>query len=250
MIPLVNHDVQREIFMSGLGQKTIALVVSGPLRLMVLIGFVLTLGACQLTGFGGAQTASVQPIVDQDTLPAKPRTQTQTQAQTQARPPIQRQGTYRVKPGDSLHIFVFDNPDMAQTVIVSPDGRINFPLVGNIRAEGKTLPAIDSILTARLRENILQPEVTVSLAQVALRRLYVTGEVIAPGVFETAEPISVVQAISMAGGFTVYANRTQIIVYNPARTKGARRFFNYNAFLVNPAAYDFVLRPGDTVIVQ
>lgn len=169
---------------------------------------------------------------------------------TAGSPPIRRQATYRIKPGDSLAIHVFDNPDLNQTVIVGPDGRFSFPLVGTVRAEGKSLAAVDAYLTERLRRNILEPQVAVTLSQVAPRRIYVTGEVLAPGSFDVSEPVSVVQAISMAGGFTAFADRRHILVYNPARSRNARRVFDYDAFLANPGAYDFALGPGDTVIVR
>lgn len=167
-----------------------------------------------------------------------------------AKPPIQISSTYRVKPGDALFVHIFDNQELSQNVIVGPDGWINYPLVGRLKLEGLSLDRIDHLLTARLEQSLLQPEVTVKLAEVARERIFVTGEVIAPGIFEITEQISVVQAISMAGGFTAFADRTKVIVYNPALARDARRVFNYKAFLADPGAYDFALRPGDTVIVQ
>ncbi|WP_425040542.1 polysaccharide biosynthesis/export family protein [Primorskyibacter sp. S187A] len=204
----------------------------------VMLGLsVVLLTACQLVAPEKSQTM----VSEQGTYNATSQDN---------RPVLRRGGTYRVKPGDTLFVYVFDNPDLVQTVIVGPDGRFNYPLVGTVKAEGMTLNAIDSVLTRRLSQNILQPEVTVTLNEVASRRVFVTGEVISPGVFDVSEPVSVVQAISMAGGFTAFANRSQIIVYNPSRGADSRRSFDYEAFLRNPSGRDFALRPGDTVIVE
>lgn len=167
-----------------------------------------------------------------------------------AQPPIQPTATYRVKPGDTLFVHVFDNPDLSQNVIVGPDGRIFYPLAGGLKVKGLSLDTIDRLLTARLASSLLQPEVTVKLAELGRERVFVTGEVISPGVFDVTGQISVVQAISMAGGFTAFADRSNVIVYNPVRARNARRVFDYEAFLADPAAYDFALRPGDTVIVR
>lgn len=206
------------------------------------------LSGCTLSDLGSGKTAGTAPpavIVDQNALSAGSQ-----RASTPQNPPVRQGGPYRVKAGDRLSVFVFDNPDLVQTVVVGPDGRFSFPLVGAVQAAGRSLNAIDATLTQRLAKNILLPEVSVTLEELSSRRIYVTGEVIAPGVFDVTEQISVVQAISMAGGFTAFADKSRITVYNPSRRTQARRVFNYTAFLANPTAYDFALRPGDTVIVQ
>ncbi len=191
----------------------------------------LALSACQIGGQGAVQPAALD----------EPAATT---------PPIGREATYRLRPGDRLTIFVFDNPDLSQIVTLGPDGRFAFPLVGTVTAEGMTLAGVGSVLTNRLRENVLEPDVTVTLSEVGLNRVYVIGEVVSPGAFDVAEPISLVQVLSLAGGFTAFARRGQIVVYNPSRPAGtARRSFDYQAFLANPGAYDIALRPGDTVIV-
>jgi polysaccharide export outer membrane protein len=164
-------------------------------------------------------------------------------------PPLTREASYRVRQGDRLNVFVFDNPDLAQTITVGPDGRTSFPLVGSFKAEGMTLAGVDAHLTGRLKENVLEPDVTVTLAELALSRIYVLGEVTAPGTFDISTPVSVVQALSMAGGFTAFARRDNIVVYNPTAPRFGRRGFDYDAFLANPAGSDFALGPGDTVIV-
>lgn len=157
---------------------------------------------------------------------------------------------HRVGPGDVLNIFVFDNPQISQQVKVGPDGRFRYPLIGEVNAAGHTLGELEETLVQRLGQNILFPQVSVSLAEPGGFRVYVNGEVLSPGVLKVNEPITLVQAVAMAGGFTAFAARDEIIIYNPARADGKRRTFNYDHFVNTPGTPDIVLEPGDTVIVR
>jgi polysaccharide export outer membrane protein len=227
--------------MAQWGRGKFLMLRSALMRSILCITLVAQVSACSELALG-KQGAPDTTIVNKEVLPAsRPNVEN---------PPIRGTGTYRAKPGDSLFVFVFDNPDLTRTVIVAPDGSINYPLVGALNVQGLTFGAIDNLITERLARNILQPEVTVTLAEIAAEQIFVTGEVISPGVFDIKEQVSVVQAISMAGGFTAFAELSNIIVYNPARVNGARRVFNYEAFLADPSGFDIALSPGDTVIVQ
>lgn len=164
-------------------------------------------------------------------------------------PAVSPQQIYRLRPGDVVDIFVFDNPDLSQRVAVAPDGRLNYPLAGSIPAQGRTLDQIASILSSRFSNSIVSPQVTVSLVTVGPYRIFVNGEVAQPGAFDLEDPITLVQAITLSGGFTAFASRRSIMIYNPTRRGGARWYFNYDAFLRNPQAQDIVLNSGDTIIV-
>lgn len=157
---------------------------------------------------------------------------------------------HRVGPGDVLNVFIFDNPQISRQVTVGPDGRFRYPLVGEVDAMGRTLGELEKTLVKRLGQNILFPQVSVSLAAPGGFRVFVSGEVLNPGVLTVNEPITLVQAVAMAGGFTAFAARDKIIVYNPARADGKRRSFDYDRFVNTPGAPDIVLEPGDTVIVR
>ncbi len=169
---------------------------------------------------------------------------------TSTRAPIGAQGVYRLQPGDTVNVFVFDNPDLSQSTTIAPDGRLSYPLAGSIQAKGRTLDEIRRILASRFSNSIVAPQVAVSLTSRETYRIYVNGEVIQPGAFDLNDPVTLVQAITLAGGFTAFADRERIIVYNPTRTSGARRIFDYTLFVETPQAQDIVLHPGDTVIVQ
>lgn len=169
---------------------------------------------------------------------------------TPVAPTVPAQGVYRLKPGDTVNVFVFDNADLSQSAVITPDGRLNYPLAGSIQAKGRTLREIERILTSRFSNNIFEPQVSVSLSSIGPQRVYVNGEVIQPGAFDLREPVTLVQAISLAGGFTAFAKRDRIIVYNPSHPGNARRVFDYDAFVANPNRRDILLVPGDTVIVQ
>jgi len=153
-----------------------------------------------------------------------------------------------VGPGDRLQVTVFDNPDLSQTVTVGPDGAFRYPLVGRIRARGRSLGQIEAALTSGLSENIVDPQVTVGLVEVRGYQIFVQGEVLRPGVFEVDGPVTVTQALAMAGGFTAFTTRDRILVYNPTRA-GRRFLFDYDAFITNPDARDVALLPGDSIIV-
>ncbi len=109
--------------------------------------------------------------------------------------------SYRLGPNDGLRIEVFDEADLLTETIVSGHGTIKFPLLGEIRVMGMTVKNVEELLTERLEAGYLKsPKVTVSIVQ--YRNFYVSGEARAPGAFSYREGITVLKAITLAGGWT------------------------------------------------
>jgi len=158
--------------------------------------------------------------------------------------------TYVLQPGDVVSVVVINNPELSKSVVVGPDGRIRYPLVGDVTARGRTLRQLESSLTTGLGQTIVAAQVSVSLSELRSYRIFVDGEVVQPGEFLTDGPVSVVQAIALAGGFTAYASRDDVVIYNPRRDSGQRIVFNYDLFLRTKNQPDLFLLPGDTVIVR
>jgi len=109
---------------------------------------------------------------------------------------------YTIAKGDSLIIKIWQNPDLDDEVIVRPDGMISFPLVGDIQAEGLSISELKERLTARLREFLKYPQVSVSVKEIAGEKVIVLGEVNNPGVYLVTGNKTILEAISLAGGFT------------------------------------------------
>lgn len=157
---------------------------------------------------------------------------------------------YQVRIGDELAVFVVDNQDLSRSVPVGPDGTFRYPLAGRIHAAGRSTHSIESVLTARLSNTIIDPQVSVTLTNLQPYSVFVDGEVTQPGEFQISEPTTLVQAIALAGGFTAFADPRQVILYNPTRAGGRRLVFDYEAFLTNPNARDIFVMSGDTMIVR
>ncbi|WP_200343881.1 polysaccharide biosynthesis/export family protein [Halochromatium glycolicum] len=159
----------------------------------------------------------------------------------------------RLGPGDSIQVIVWRLPELSQRVVISPTGKIQYPLVGEIQAAGLTAPELSAKLAEALRRHMLQdeePEVTVSLEALNSYRIYVMGEVMSPGELAPRSAITLVQALAMAGGFTAYAKRKDILVYNRKADRAPIRF-DYKAFIDGAEdSEDPLLLPGDTVIVR
>jgi polysaccharide export outer membrane protein len=160
------------------------------------------------------------------------------------------QPEYRIGSGDKLQINVYKEADLSQALQVRPDGRITMPLVGDLAAAGQTPMQLQRRLSESLREFVANPVVTVMVVEVADRTIYVMGEVNTPGAVPLKGPMTVLQALAVAGGFKEFANKGGIKVLR--KTPGSDRVetipFSYKDAVRNDASA-FYLVEGDTVVV-
>lgn len=152
-------------------------------------------------------------------------------------------------PADIIHINVWKNAELSQTVTVGPDGFVSLPLLGDVHAAGMTANQLGHTLTARLNVFIVNPQVTVSVVDIRSRQVYVLGQVAKPGGYPLVAPINVLQLIAQAGGLTTYANHKGITILR-SRDIGVQQInFNYNNAVRGDAKQNISLQPGDTVVV-
>lgn len=157
---------------------------------------------------------------------------------------------YVLEPGDIIGISVWREPGLEDTVLVRPDGGISFPLVGEVDAEGKTIAEVSQDLSQRLEAFIPDPVVTVSLQQIEGNRVFVTGRVNRPGAFVLTRPIDVMQALSMAGGLSPFADKNSIKILRRANGRQIAIPFNYKRVQKGEdLQQNILLQAGDTLVV-
>jgi len=162
-----------------------------------------------------------------------------------------------LQPGDTLSISVYQDPKLDRQVVVGPTGMISFPLVGQIKASGLTPGGLESLIKARLKGRFTEePDVTVSLVTSQLLteelqpKVYVTGEVLRPGPFIMRTRLNLMQAISVAGGFSPFAAKKRIQVRRKINGVESIFVFNYDDFFAGANFDDNInLRVGDVIIV-
>jgi len=145
---------------------------------------------------------------------------------------------------------VWKEPDMTRTVPVRPDGKISLPLINDVQASGSTPQQLAATVTDKLRKYVQEPQVTVIVTAINSQRVFVVGEVLRAGAFPLIPGMTVLQALSSAGGFTTFADVKRIHVMRMANGKQENLPFNYRDVLKgdNPSQ-NIKLQPGDTVIV-
>lgn len=157
---------------------------------------------------------------------------------------------YRIGVGDVLSVDVWKEPELTHTTPVRPDGKISLPLLDDMPAAGLTPTQLASAITGQLREFLVNPHVTVMVAEINSRQIYVLGEVTHAGAYPLLAPITVMQALSVAGGLTPFADANRISVM---RTEDDRReifHFRYKDVASGrKPEQNIPLKPGDTVIV-
>jgi len=162
---------------------------------------------------------------------------------------------YRIGPDDVLAISVFGHDDLSKTMKVSPDGLINFPLIGNIGASGRTVDDVAEDIQERLAANYLvDPHVTVSVWEYLSQWVNVIGAVMKPGRYYMTGPMTVIDAISQAGGVTSAASDTIQVTRRRQQSDPASAgevISVSTASLLGEGAEGAVvrLRPGDVVNV-
>lgn len=158
---------------------------------------------------------------------------------------------YSIGPGDVLEISVWKNPELTSTVPVRPDGRISVPLLGDVQAAGMTPLALKQTLTDGYKEYVTAPGVSVVVKEIHSRKIYVTGEVATPGVYDLQPRAKLMQALALAGGLTPYAKGRVIVLRDSQDGKGDRRFeIEIGSVISGKKPQDnLLLMPGDTLVV-
>jgi polysaccharide biosynthesis/export protein len=160
------------------------------------------------------------------------------------------QEPYLLNPGDILRISVWNEEALQQEVLVLPDGTISFPLVGILEVAGRTPLQVQEELKRNLARLIPDPEITLTVQAVEGNNLFIIGKVNQPGRFPMTRPIDVVQALSLAGGFTPYAKKDSIQILR--RSGGKQRIirFDYTQIADGEALEtNIILQSGDTIVV-
>ncbi|MFZ0428088.1 MAG: polysaccharide biosynthesis/export family protein [Acidobacteriota bacterium] len=164
-------------------------------------------------------------------------------------PPAQ-EPLYVIQPNDLLEVFVWKEPDLSRQVLVRPDGRISFPLVQDLPAAGLTPGELKTKIEGLLKEYIEAPNVTVIVAEIRNYRIYVTGKVNNPSSFILEKPITVLQALSLAGGFAEFADEGDIKIVRAYGSDYTYLDFNYKDVVKGKNTnQNIVLRSGDVVVV-
>lgn len=157
---------------------------------------------------------------------------------------------YRIGPEDVLHISVWKEEDLDRKVLVRPDGGISFPLAGDIQVSGRTPLEVQDEIRSRLQRYVPDAEVTVSVDKISGYTVFVLGEVEAPGQFTLGRYVDVVQALTLAGGFTPYASNRNIQILR--RQDGREVTYKFDFRSISRGRnldQNIILQSGDVVLV-
>ena len=158
---------------------------------------------------------------------------------------------YVIGPADVLAINVWHEPDITRTVPVRPDGHISLPLIGELMASGLTPVQLQHNLQQKLSDKLIDPEVTVTVEQFNSHKFNIVGEVGRPGAYDLLRPMTVLDALAMAGGFRDFAKTKGIYVLrSQADGTRAKLKFNYNAVIKGKnTEQNIPVQAGDTIVV-
>ncbi|MGH9683838.1 MAG: polysaccharide biosynthesis/export family protein [Candidatus Acidiferrales bacterium] len=157
---------------------------------------------------------------------------------------------YVIGAQDVLDISVWKEPGVSRTVPVRPDGKISLPLLDDVQAAGLTPMQLSDSLTTKLKKYIADPQVTVIVTQINSRRIYVIGQVMRPGAYPLLPGMTILQALSSAGGFAQFANEKKVFLLRSVDGKQTKYRFNYKEVIngVNPEQ-NLTIRSGDQIVV-
>jgi len=158
--------------------------------------------------------------------------------------------SYKVLPGDLLRISVWKEDDLQLDVLVRPDSAFSFPLAGDISTNDRSVLDLQEVLTQRLGRYISDPVVTVSVREVLGNKIYVIGQVKEPGSFVVNPQVDVLQALSMAGGTTPFADLNDIRILRRTGETQTAISFRYNDVVKGKnLRQNIILQSGDVVVV-
>ncbi|MCB9734511.1 MAG: polysaccharide export protein [Deltaproteobacteria bacterium] len=152
-------------------------------------------------------------------------------------------------PGDVFEVTVYGEEKLSRTLRVSPEGDVHFPLIGRLDIAGLTTTEIEDLIRTKLQDGYIRdPSVTVYVKEYNSKKVFVLGEVKNPGTFPFAAGMSIVEAISLAGGFLESAN-TNYVVVTRRTAEGEQRIPIPVEKITQGLAANFSLQPGDIIYI-
>ncbi len=158
------------------------------------------------------------------------------------------QAEYHLAAPDVLTVTVRPEPEIRRELVVRPDGRISFDLIGDVDVRGRTVDDVRAEVTRRLKEFIVQPDVTVTLTKSESRTFYIFGEVARPGAYPLIGDVTALYALGMAGGSTKFADEDDATLVRPS-PEGKLVYPVYYKQITRNGAGDtnYTLQPGDVI---
>jgi polysaccharide export outer membrane protein len=209
------------------------------------------LGICMIVGVlaAGAWAQATEKADD----PAKPAAKDAAKGKAPDKMPNEPASVagadYVIGADDMLHISVWKEPDLTQSLPVRPDGKISLPLLNDVTAAGLTPTQLADAISTKLKKYISDPRVTVVVTAMNSQRIYVMGEVTHTGPMTLQPNMTVLQALASAG-FTQFANTKGIYMLRMENGKQQKIPVNYRAIIKGDAIdQNLVLKPGDTIVV-
>jgi len=183
---------------------------------------------------------------------SKPSVPTTTSDPSQEKSSLIVTTDYIIGPEDVLDITVWKNADLSKTVQVRPDGRISLPLIGDVAAVSRTSAQLTEEISTRLKAYMENPTVSIVVKEVNSYAIFVLGEVVKPGRYPLKSKTTLLQAVTLASGFTPVASRNKIVIFRFAK--------DGEPLMKIKASYDDIvlrdginqnieLKPGDTIVV-
>jgi polysaccharide biosynthesis/export protein len=210
----------------------------------MLIRLFLLLATLTLSSLTRAQGTDKQASMDASSQ--------KTDATSKASNPVSTttDAEYKIGPQDMVRIDVWKEPEITRTIPVRPDGKISLPLLNDVQASGLTTLELGKAIHDGLTKYLTNPEVTVTVTEINSRRVYITGEVTRAGAFPLLPNMTVLQALSSAGGFTQFAKLKSIYVLRNEGGKQVKHPFSYKEVVKGKNREEnILLQPGDVIVV-
>ena len=173
-----------------------------------------------------------------------------TEAEIQAAAAVVPEENYPLGPEDAIEVSVWKEPELTKQMIIRPDGKISYPLIGEIQAAGKTVKQLRDEIHKALEKFVTDAQVTVILLKSVHYKVFVVGKVAKPAEYVAGRPLNVMQALAMAGGPTPFASTSNIVVLRKSEGRELVLPFNYDAVSRGQSLeINRTLLPGDVVVV-
>jgi polysaccharide export outer membrane protein len=186
-------------------------------------------------------------------IPARAQDDTNSKKPAQAEAPrtaATDDPNYVIGAQDMLDINVWKEPELSRTIPVRPDGKISMPLLNDVQAVGLTPMQLGAQITAGLKKFVANPQVTIIVTAINSQRIYILGEAGRPGAYPLLPNMTVLEAITTAGGFSQFANVKKIYILRKENGKEVKYPFNYKEVIRgNAPDQNIVLRVGDRIVI-